>query len=382
MRIPCLLALLWCAPAAAVSLAERVPVNPTAWDLYPENLLASVSSYLASHLEFSGDSNHTSEAADGRLNLVGSNVIWSSHDIGLDFRDSVSRRDGGESQTLVFRYSLPVAGSDFQLAVENSEYAGVVNNAGQRYDTHGEYQAVTLSGNRPLWSWQGVELDSVFSHSTGTGRAFEESVWVSDSTHQLSSVGFRCSGQQDLPGGFVADSTLTALGGWESRETISRTALTSDGAEFHKLAVSASLSRSLYTWDVGVNGRYQFAPDDLASSEYLQIAGPSMMQGFNGQSLFVSQGGWVRLNARSPGYSMPFTNAVNSYLMLSVLKGWASTSGSRQNRFRASTGEISLRLQGQGFHASMSVGRILDLSGQAMRRPASPDVSLSMSLGI
>ncbi|WP_273207878.1 ShlB/FhaC/HecB family hemolysin secretion/activation protein [Marinobacter subterrani] len=382
MRIYCFLALLWCAPAGAVSLAERVPVNPTAWDLYPENLLKSVSRFLASHLQFSGNSDQSDEQAKGRLNLAGNNVIWSSHDIALDFRDSASRQDGSDSQTLVFRYSLPVAGTDFQLAMEDSRHSGVVESAGQQLDAQGEYEGLTISGSRSLWSWQGLQLDSLFSHSKGTSRSFEESMWVSDSTHEISRLGLRCSGERELPGGFMAGSSLTALGGWETRESLSTTGFSSEGNRFHKLALSASLNRSFYTWDLGVAGRYQFAPDALASSEYLQIAGPSMMQGFNGQSMYVSEGGWVRLNARSPGYSMPFTDAVNSFLMVSVLKGWASTSGVGEERFRASTGEISLRLQGQGFHASMSVGQVLDLSGQAMQRPASPDISLSMSVGI
>lgn len=382
MRIHWLIALLWCAPAGAASLAERVPVNLAAWDLDTVNLLRSVSSYLASQLEFSGNSDQSNDSANGRLNLSGNNVIWSSHDVALDFRDSVSREDGVQSQSLVFRYSFPVAGSDLHLALKDSDHVGVVETGGQKLDAQSEYQSLTLSGSRPLWSWQGLKLNSVFSHSTGISSAYEDSVWVSDSRHQLSSFGMRCSGERELPGGFMAGSSLTALAGWESRETVNDNGLTSEAARYHKLALTASLNRSFYTWDLGVHGRYQFAPEDLASSEYLQIAGPSMMRGFNGQSLSVSEGGWVRLNARSPGYPLPFSDAVNSYFTLSVLKGWASESVRGRDRFQASTGEISLRLQGQGFHASMSVGQILDLSGQAMQRPANPDVSLSMSMGI
>ena len=98
--------------------------------------------------------------------------------------------------------------------------------------------------------------------------------------------------------------------------------------------------------------------------------------------MYVSEGGWVRMNARSPGYAMPFIHAVNSYFMFSVLRGWASTAAVDHGGFGASTGEISLTLEGRGFLANMSVGQILDLSGQAMQRPARPDISFSMSLGI
>jgi hemolysin activation/secretion protein len=382
LRIHCLLALLWCAPVGAVSLADltsRTPVNPIT---YPIDLLRSVSAYLASQLEFSGNSSQTRDAANGRIHMVGNNLIFSSHDLALDFRDSMSRRNGGESQSLRVRYAFPVAGGDFSLALEDSDHAGEVNSGDQRFDTQGEYRSLSFSGSRPLWSGHGLELDSVFSHSSGSSSAYQDSEWVDDSAHQSSRFGLRCSGQRELPGGFVADSSLTAMGGWESWESESADDASSGGSRFHKLAFSASLNRSFHTWDFGVDGRYQFAPEDLASSEYLQVAGPSMMRGFNGQSKYVSEGGWFRVNARSPGYAVPFTNAFNSYLAFSVLKSWSAESDAGDDSFRASTGEISLRLQGQDFNASVSVGRILDLSGQAMQRPASPDVSLTMAMRI
>ncbi|MBU2955581.1 ShlB/FhaC/HecB family hemolysin secretion/activation protein [Marinobacter sp. F3R08] len=363
-------------------MAEKLPVNPSGWSLYPGNLLKSVAGYLASNLQFSGASNHSAGAVDGRLTMSGNNMILSSHDISLDFEDSVSQRNGGESESLAFRYSFPVAGVHVRMAVEDSEYLGVSTKAGQQLDARGEHHGLTLSGSRALWSWQGFEVDSVFRHSNGKTHTYEESVWVSDATHQFSSFGLRYSGKRELAGGFRAGSSITALGGWETIESVSTSVDSSEETGFHKIALGASLSRTFYRWDLGLDGRYQLAPEDLAAAEYLQIAGPSMMRGFNGQSLYVSEGGWVRMNARSPGYSIPFTRAVNSYVMVSVLRGWASTSAADNGGFGASTGEISLTLQGRRFLANMSVGQILDLSGDAMQRPARPDVSFSMTLGI
>lgn len=382
MRIYCLVALLWCAPASAVSIAEKLPLNPAGWDLYPEDLLRSVTSYLASTLKFSGATDHTNDSADGRLRVTGSNMILSRHDISLDFRDSVSRQSDGDFQSLTFQYSFPVAGVDFALALEDSENGGVTTKARQQVDARDEYSGLNLSGSRALWSWNAFEMDGVFSHSSGTSHRYEESVWVSDTSHQLSSFGVRCSGKTEMVGGFQAGTLVTAMGGLENRESTSVSAVTSERTRFHKLTLGASLNRSFYAWDLGLDGRYQLAPEDLVSSEYLLVAGPSMSQGFNGQSMYVSEGGWVRMNARSPGYSLPFFNSVNSYVSVSVLKGWAPTSVTDGQGFGASTGEVSLRLQGRGFYASMNVGQILDLSGEAMRRPAGPDVSLSMSLGI
>jgi len=137
------------------------------------------------------------------------------------------------------------------------------------------------------------------------------------------------------------------------------------------------------SWNVGLNGRYQFAPDDLPSSEYLGIAGPSMMRGFNGQSVRVAEGGWLRMNARSPSYHWPFASELNSAITFSLLQGWAPYSAAQSDRFGStSTGEISLQLYSRDFHADMSIGQMLNASNAALLMPTSPDLSFSISVGI
>lgn len=382
MRLLCFLALIWCASASAGSLPDLL-ANPLAGlDQRPDRLLKSVASYLEPRLKFSGSSNHDNERARGRLILAGSNIIWSSHDLVLDFRDSVARRDQAESKTIRLRYSLPVAGSQLKFSVENSEHVDVEDSAGLRTDSQSEYQGMKLSGNRPLLSWEGINVDSVFSHSTVSKRAYKDSVWASDTSYQLSSFALRCSGKRQLLGGFLAGTNLTALSGREYRESVTTATRSYESNRYHKLALSASLNRGIYNWDMGLKGRYQFAPEDLVSAEELQIAGPSMMHGFNGQSLHVAEGGWVRFDARSPGYAIPFMDTIHSNIIVSVLKGWAPSSGGGDESFNASTGEVALQLHRPGFEASMSVGRILDVSGTEMDKPSRPDVSFSMSLAI
>lgn len=382
VRPLCLFALIWCASSSAGSLPYLVAEPLATIDQRSDRLFKSVANYLEPRVTLSGGSNHDNERAKGRLNLAGSNILWSSHNLALDFRDSVARREQAESQSLRFRYSLPVAGSKLKFSVENSEQVGVEDSAGLRKDSHSEYQGVNLSGSRPFLSWQGIKIDSVFSHARGKKRSYKDSVWASDSSYQLSSFGLRCAGKRELAGGFVAGTRFTALGGVEHRESVTPTTHSSENNRYHKLAVSASLNREFDQWTMGVDGRYQFAPDDLVSAEELQIAGPSMMHGFNGQSLDVAEGGWVRFDARSPGYAIPFMDSIYSNVVVSVLKGWAPSSAGREESFNASTGEVALQLQRPGFEARMSVGRILDVSGPELDKPSRPDVSLSMSLAI
>lgn len=361
----------------------RSPAESPLWDLYPLDLLQSVTRYVASHLEFSGDSSQTSDRADGRLNVTSNNLIWSQHVLGLNFSDSVAREGSAESTTLALRYSFPLAGSDFRIDLENRDYAGAVSGSGQRYDTRGERRNFKVTGNRSLWSWQGIEVNSVFSHASASSRAFEDAVWVEDATHRLSSFGLQGSASRELIGGLYATTSLIAVGGLDSQEISSAADHSSDAESFHRLAVAASLSRKVLSWNLGLNGRYQFAPEDLPPSEYLGIAGPGMMRGFNGQSVRVAEGGWLRMNARSPGYHWPFASELNSTITLSLLQGWAPYSAAQSDRFGStSTGEISLQLYARDFRANMSIGQMLNASNAALLMPTSPDLSFSITVGI
>lgn len=361
----------------------RSPSESPLWDLYPADLLQSVTRYVASHVEFSGNSNQTQDKADGRINLTSNNLLWSHHVLGLDFSDSVAREGSAESTTLALRYSFPLAGSDIRVDLENRDYSGAVSSSGQRYDTHGERRNLRVTGNRSLWSWQGIQVDSVFSHTSGTSSAFEDTVWVEDSEHRLSSFGLEGKASRELIGGFYGATSLTAVGGLDSEEVFSASGNSSSAEGFHKLAVAASLSREVLNWNLGLNGRYQFAPGDLPSSEHLAIAGPSLMRGFNGQSVHVAEGGWLRMNARSPGYHWPFASELNSSITFSLLQGWAPYSAAQSDRFGStSTGEVSFQLYSRDFRADMSVGQMLDASNTALLMPTHPDLSFSITVGI
>ncbi|WP_417500562.1 ShlB/FhaC/HecB family hemolysin secretion/activation protein [Marinobacter sp.] len=384
MRLILLTALVWVIVAGSASAnSMKSRAHSPLWDLYPADLLQSVTQYVASHLEFSGNSSQNSDRADGRLNVTSNNLIWSQHVLGLDFSDSVAREGSAESTTLALRYSFPLAGGEFRVDLENRDYSGAVNGSGQRYDARGERRNLKLTGKRSVWSWQGIEVGNVFSHTSGKSSAFEDAVWIEDSSHTLSSFGFQGSASRELIGGVYATTSLTAIGGLDSEETVGSAGYDSDSDSFHKLAVAVSLSREILSWNMGLSGRYQFAPEDLPSSEYLVVAGPSLMRGFNGQSVRVIEGGLLQMNARSPGFHWPFASELNSSITLSLLQGWAPYSAAQSDRFGStSTGEISFQLYSRDFRADLSVGQMLNASNTALLMPTSPDLSLSISVGI
>lgn len=363
--------------------SEQADTESALWGMYPGDLLDSVTHYVASHLEFSGDSSQNDNKADGRINVTSNNLIWSQHVLGLDFSDSVAREGSAASTKLAFRYSFPLAGNDIRVDLENKDYAEAVNGSGERYDSRGEKRNLKVTGNRELWAWQGLEVDSVFSHTSGSTTAFEDSARVEDSNHQLSSFGLRGSVSRQLFGDIFASTSFTAISGLESEETVSDSGYSGDSDGFHKLAIAASFSREMLNWNLGLDGRYQFAPGDLPSSEYVAIAGPDMMRGFNGQSVKVIEGGWLKMEARSPGYQWPFVSRFNSSVSFSLMQGWAPYSAAQSDRFgTTSSGEISLELYSRDFRANMSVGQMLNASNAALLMPASPDLSFSVTVGI
>lgn len=357
--------------------------NSSLRDLYPADLLQSVTRYVASHVEFSGNSNQTNDKADGRINLTSNNLIWNHHVLGLNFSDSAAREGSAESTKLALRYSFPLAGSNIRVDLENLDYAGAVSDSGQRFDTRGERRNLKVTGSRSLWAWHGIEVDSVFSHTSGTKSAFEDAVWVEDSAHRLSSFGLEGTASRELIGDFYASTSLSAVGGIDSEEIFSASGYSSDAEGFHKLAVAASLNREVLSWNLGLNGRYQFAPGDLPSSEHLAIAGSGLTRGFNGQSVRVAEGGWLKMNARSPGYHWPFAAELNSKITLSLLQSWAPYSSAQSDRFGStSTGEVSFQLYSRDFRADMSVGKMLNASNTALLMPTHPDLSFSITVGI
>ncbi|PHQ16233.1 ShlB/FhaC/HecB family hemolysin secretion/activation protein [Marinobacter profundi] len=339
--------------------------------------------WLLSHLELSGDSRHTREGVNGRLQLASQNLIWSQHALGVNFNNSASHREGEAHKRLAFRYAFPVGRQRITVRVENADFENSGTRNGIRYDTSGSHRTFELSGRRPLFDFHGVHINSLFSHSTRSSELYEESEWVEDSSRQLSTFGLQGAGHRELMADIDLNTSFTAVSGLEFQGADYGFETATEEERFHKLLLSASLSREVQSWRIGVDGRYQFAPDDLPESQHLLVASSSLVSGFNGQSLSAAEGGWLRLDARSPGWSVPYINGLRSHLRMSLLRGWVPYSRSQSDRYgQTSAGQLSLQFSGQAFSADFSVGQLLDSSSVAAVVPDSPDLSLSLTMGI
>lgn len=383
MRALNTVALILCAFVPTNTLAAQDRGMATTWVYQATSMLDSVTDYLSNRIEVSGSSSQNNDRSAGHLALSGNGIIWSRHELGLRFRDTASRKEGEGEQSLELRYAMPLIGNHLELEIEESQFRGVLNQPGQQLDISGDRDFFRFTATRPLGSFLGLDMHQVIRHTGSTSSVYEESEWVRDSSHQLSSVGLKCSSAQELQGGLQASTKLTAVGGVEYRSTEHVDGETEDRTQFHRVELAALLQKQVLDWQLDLGGRYQFAPEDLPGSERIAVGGSALMSGFNGQSVSSTEGGWLRLNAASPSWHIPFATRFQSSVSLSVMRGWAPDDTGDEKRLSAiSAGEISLNINSDRFRANMTVGRLLDSGRSDVVVPTTPDVALSLHMGI
>lgn len=364
---------------------QTAPVSIPDYSTMPKVTLQRVQNHwLASHLQFAGNTAQNDDGHQGRIGLAANGLVQADHDMRLDFNESASQRVENESEAIAFSYSFPLGGNRFSLYANSYEYQSTVVGDDGKYEASGEGRNFNVSNRRSLFSLAGFSFDSVMSLSSSEARYFERGEWIEDSSRQLSKFTLEGATSRDLWFDVVSTTRISASGGLEvfGKEYDMEESLDED-ERFHKFSISSTLSKELYRWQWGLTGRYQFTPNDLPDSEYLLVAGPSMIAGFNGQTLAAAEGGWLRLDANSPLFSVPLMSDVRSDVRFSVLQGWVPDESMQSDRFgSASAAEISLQFQARGLRADVSVGRMLGASSLSTTKPDVPDVSLSLSLGL
>ena len=391
MKSPFLTALLWCIVSQPLYAEDGGSWLRNGWQPYSSNLAGSVDAFreerehwLRSRRKFSGKTELNSDGIDGFVGVAADRLLGESDAIGFDYRDGRSYKNETDSSAASFRYRFPAGANQLRIEAGRSRYEYAASNAGRRFNASSESRVFGLGASRPLFSRFGMAFDGIAWHRGRDSVFFKEDSLVSESRYQLSSIGLEANGGRELGAGLVANTRILALSGREFLATDypSRDDMV-DEREFYKVAVSASIEHELFQWNWRVNGRYQFADEDLPSSEYLTVAGPSMLTGFNGQSISVFRGGWLRFDTASPAWPMPYVDGVLSSVNFAVLQGWIPDYGAQTDRHgNASAGQVSLKMQGRAFTANVSVGRMIRASTMALTMPDYPDVRFSLSMGI
>lgn len=391
MKLPLLIALMWCVISQPLCAEENGSWLRNGWQPYSGNFAGSVDAFkeerehwLRSRLKFSGKTALNSDGLDGAVGVAADRLVGKNDAIGFDYRDARSYRNDTDSSAASVRYRFPAGANQLRIEAGRSRYDRAVSNGSRRFNASGESRVMGLGVSRPLFSRFGMAFGGIARHHGRDGASFKENSLVSESRYELSTLGLEARGGHELWGGVFANTSLLALSGREFQavDYPMQDGKSEEGG-FYKVAMSASVEHELFQWNWRVKGRYQFADEDLPSSEYLTVAGPSMLTGFNGQSVAVVRGGWLRLDTASPTWLMPFFDDVLSSVNFAVLQGWVPYSGAQANRHgKTSAGQVSLKMQGRAFTANVSVGRMIRTSSTAMAMPDHPDVRFSLTMGI
>lgn len=391
MKLFLLIALLWCIFGQPLHAKESGTWLRNGWQPYSGNLAGSTDAFkeerehwLRSRLKFSGKTELNTDGRDGALGVAADRLVGQSDAIGFDFRDARSYKNDSDSSAASFRYRFPAGANRLQFEAGRSRYDRAVSNGDRRFNASGESRLMGFGVSRPLFSRFGMAFDGVARHRGRDTTSFQEENLVSESHYQLSTLGLNAKGGHELWGGLSASTGVLALSGREFQATdYPGQDGTADEGEFYKVAMSAALEQELLRWNWRIKGRYQFADEDLPASEYLNVAGPSMLTGFNGQSVSVIRGGWLRLDTASPTWPTPFMDGVLSSINFAVLQGWVPYSRAQADRHgKACAGQVALKMQGRAFTANVSVGRMIHASSTTMTTPDHPDVRFSLSMGI
>lgn len=381
MRPVCFSALLLCVVPSWVS-ASAIPIIPIL-DVNPANVLESLTRYVASKVRLSGQTDTDRDQVRGSLGLVGSDLIWSQHRFGIDYQDSTGWRNGEDSNELALSYGIALSDIALRFDYETRDYSGFSVGSGHRFDSDRSQRAFKLTGASPWFSWGGVNVSGVLSHSVKKKTVTEDRDWEENSLHQLSKFGIEARKERRFSSGLTSSASIAAFGGVDFKEVDDTGGSGDHRDRFQKVALSASLRKAAYDWTFGLGGRYQLAGSELPESEWQSIAGPSLATGYNGKSRRAPEGGWLKLHAGSPTFKLPLLTAVRSSVTMSVLRGWTpNLDFSDEQSGNASVGELSLTLASRDFSAAMSVGKILDASNGLIEVPSRPDLSLSFSVGL
>lgn len=334
--------------------------------------------------ELMGESQYTSDRGRENIGVAANNLIHVDHLLNLDYRVSDAMKAQDHSAGFGLNYAFPFANNWFEVGFSHSEYENTVVSSDNRYDASSESRVFNFTGRRSLREWRYLRLDGTVKFTNRDARKYQEGHWVEETHHQVSRFQLDGRSRYDLAFDMLATTQVSVVGGMDvnGAEYNAKDSYAEDDS-FHKFVVAAALSRDLWFWTLGVSGRYQFTPDDIPSSEYMKIAGSGLISGFSGHSMSSPVGGWLRVDASSPSFVVPFTSHLLSSVRVAVLRGWMPENLDDRHRYdTASAAEFSLGVQARGLNADISVGHMLGDSKLTSVTSDMPDISLSLSLGI
>ena len=339
---------------------------------------------LWSALSVTGNSTLSDDEMNGSLGVSADGLVFREHLLGVIFDRNSRALEGASRESLFASYSFPLQGNYFAFSTRNnSRYSDQLSGT-LREQVHVLSDETNFSARRALFGWQGLQFDSVLRHRTRESRRMQQGEWAETTAAQVSSLGV--SGKRELIQlyGWNAATMATFSRGLSIN---SRQAPTQgdyrNSDNFYKMLLGGSLGRELNDWHLGLSGRYQAATDQLPVAEQIRVVGSQLLEGFAGSSHTATSGGWLRIDADTPGVNFPFVSGVRAGARLSLLRGGADVHSTRYNQYlNADAGELSLQLRTRYLRASTSIGRILGDSPLLPDAGNSPNFRFSLTVDI
>jgi hypothetical protein len=339
---------------------------------------------LWSALSVTGNSTLSDDEMNGSLDVSADGLVFREHLLGVVFDRNSRAREGAHRESLFASYSFPLQGNYFAFSTRNnSRYSDQLSGT-LREQVHVLSDETNFSVRRALFGWQGLQFNGVLRHRTRESRRTQQGEWAETTAAQVSSLGV--NGKREL----------IQLYGWDAATMVtfsrglsinSRQAPSQNGYRnsdnFYKMLLGGSLGRELNDWHLGLSGRYQMGTEQLPAAEQIRVAGSQLMESFSGSSHTAASGGWLRIDADTPGVNVPFVSGVRAGARLSLLRGWADVHSTRYNQYlNADAGELSLQLRTRYLRVSTSIGRVLGDSPLLPDAGNSPNFRFSLTVDI
>ncbi|MEH6357198.1 MAG: ShlB/FhaC/HecB family hemolysin secretion/activation protein [Marinobacter sp.] len=344
----------------------------------------AVAEGLWSALSVSGNSTLSDDEMNGSLGVSADGLVFREHLLGVIFDRNSRTLEGASRESLLASYSFPLQGNYFAFSKRNnSRYSDQLSGT-LRQQVHVLSDETNFSARRALFGWEGLQFDSVLRHRTRETRRILQGAWAETTAAQVSSLGMSSKRELIQLYGWNAATMVTFTRGLSIN---SRQAPTQgdyrNSDNFYKMLLGGSLGRELNDWYLGLSGRYQAATDQLPAAEQIRVVGSQLLEGFAGNSHTAASGGWMRIDADTPGFNFPFISGVRAGARLSLLRGWADVRSTRSNQYlNADAGELSLQLRTRYMRASTSIGRVLGDSPLLPDAGNSPNFRLSLTVDI
>lgn len=344
----------------------------------PISSVAARDRWIGQKFYLKGEDHEAEQTDRVRVGFENGQIPGFSHNLSLNYNWSTSQQPGDTTMDMGIDWQVPL--EDYQLAFRGRmhQHEDEVD-SGDVKRVRGTRQTLEVDMGRSLYQGGHGGLDARLITTDVTHRWYENGDLSSESRQSYSLIRVDGYLEHDLPAfdahgnlGLSIEGCIALMDGPEQQSCGEQL-----GA-FQRYNLNASVRRQWLNMDWGLQGEYQFTPDELPSWRYMEV-GPGMIHGFGGQAMRGREGGWVRLDSETRDRLLWSPLEVYTNLRFSFLRGWAEAAAEPGLTSRASVAEVLWQVRGDRLSGGLRAGTLLDSDGPGIAATSVPDVSVNLS---